>query len=92
MSRRTDARSIAALAMIFMGANMLFGCEASFATEDAVRNQLARKDCVRGKFKDFYLQGQGGEPPAKLHRPGFQAQSELFKPAASHGRLSMAEG
>src|SRR5450755_925889 len=48
--------------MFFMGANMFFGCEASFATEDAVRNTLARKDCVRGKFKDYYLQGQGGDP------------------------------
>ncbi|HZM08161.1 MAG TPA: hypothetical protein VFC11_06880 [Methylocella sp.] len=64
MSRRTDACFIAALAMFFMGAGMIFGGEAAFATEDAVRNQLARKDCVRGKFKDFYLQGQGGEPPA----------------------------
>src|SRR5664279_3087267 len=64
MSRRTDACFIAALATFFMGADMIFGGEAAFATEDAVRNQLARKDCVRGKFKDFYLQGQGGEPPA----------------------------
>jgi hypothetical protein len=32
------------------------------ATDDAVRNALARKDCTRGKFKDYYLQGQGGDP------------------------------
>jgi hypothetical protein len=77
MSRRTDACSIAALAMFFMGANMFFGCEASFATEDAVRNQLARKDCVRGKFKDFYLQGQGGSrPPATP--AGFSSSSQNY--------------
>jgi hypothetical protein len=29
-----------------------------------VRNSLARKDCIRGKFKDYYLQGQGGDPAA----------------------------
>ncbi|WP_246317324.1 hypothetical protein [Hyphomicrobium methylovorum] len=33
------------------------------ASSDAVRNQLARTDCVRGKFKDYYLQDQGGNPP-----------------------------
>ncbi len=33
------------------------------ATSDAVRNSLARKDCKRGTFKDYYLQGQGGDPP-----------------------------
>jgi hypothetical protein len=37
---------------------------AAFASDDATRNQLAKKDCVRGKFKDYYLQGQGGDPPA----------------------------
>ena len=25
---------------------------------------MARKDCVRGKFKDYYLQDQGGDPKA----------------------------
>jgi hypothetical protein len=47
-----------------MGAATTFGTGAAFATSDAVRNQLARQDCVRGKFKDYYRQGEGGDPPA----------------------------
>lgn len=38
--------------------------EPAAATSDAVRNALARKDCKRGTFKDYYLQGEGGDPPA----------------------------
>jgi hypothetical protein len=70
--------------MFFMGANMFFGCEASFATEDAVRNQLARKDCVRGKFKDFYLQGQGGSrPPATP--AGFSSSVRIIQTSFKNG-------
>ena len=36
----------------------------AFASDDAVRNTMARKDCVRGTFKDYYLQGRGGDPSA----------------------------
>jgi len=36
----------------------------AFASDDDVRNAFARKDCVRGKFKDYYRQGDGGDPPA----------------------------
>jgi hypothetical protein len=50
--------------MFLLGGDVFLGCAAAFATEDAIRNQLARENCVRGKFKDFYLQGQGGDPPA----------------------------
>src|SRR5205085_10510495 len=45
-----------ALAALFSGV--------AFASDDAVRNSLARKDCIRGTFKDYYLQGQGGDPAA----------------------------
>ncbi len=37
---------------------------AAYASDDAVRNTLAKKGCVRGKFKDYYLQGRGGDPAA----------------------------
>lgn len=44
-------------------------CVTSFAglaaaSDDAARDQHAAKDCVRGAYKDYYLQGQGGDPPA----------------------------
>ncbi len=32
------------------------------ASDDATRNAMARKDCKRGTFKDYYLQSQGGDP------------------------------
>jgi hypothetical protein len=34
------------------------------ASDDKTRNELAQKNCVRGKFKDYNLQGQGGDSPA----------------------------
>ena len=37
---------------------------AAAESTDAARNANAAKECVRGKFKDYYLQGQGGDPPA----------------------------
>ena len=78
MAKRSSARSIAALAMFLLGGNLLLGCGAAFATEDAIRNQLARKDCVRGKFKDFYLQGQGGDPPASYSGRVFELNQRLL--------------
>jgi hypothetical protein len=45
-------------------AGFLACSDTAFATDDATRNTLAQKDCVRGTFKDYYLQGQGGDPPA----------------------------
>lgn len=44
------------------GASLIAGLAPASATTDAVRNDLARKDCVRGTFKDYYLQGRGGDP------------------------------
>lgn len=43
-------------------AGLLAASSPAFASDDAVRNKLARKDCVRGAFKDYYLQGKGGDP------------------------------
>jgi hypothetical protein len=42
----------------------LFGTASSCASDDSVRNSLANKNCIRGTFKDYYLQGEGGDPPA----------------------------
>jgi hypothetical protein len=41
------------------------GSGSAFASEDAVRNSLAKKECIRGKFKDYHLQGEGGDPPVE---------------------------
>jgi hypothetical protein len=57
------ATSLAVLTLCFLWTSIALG-SAAFASDDATRNQLAKKDCVRGKFKDYYLQGQGGDPPA----------------------------
>lgn len=48
---------------------LTIACITSFAglaaaSDDAGRDQHAAKDCVRGAYKDYYLQGQGGDPPA----------------------------
>jgi hypothetical protein len=42
---------------------LLPGIAAAEST-DAARNANAAKDCVRGMFKDYYLEGQAGDPPA----------------------------
>src|ERR1700722_9568068 len=52
----------AGLCLAFAG--VLTGSGTALASDDAVRNTMARKDCVRGKFKDYYLQGRGGDPSA----------------------------
>ncbi len=54
--------SLAALALSCLGASLLLGSGAARANDDVVRNQLANKSCVRGAFKDYYRQGQGGDP------------------------------
>jgi hypothetical protein len=53
---------LVALAVSFLGAD-IFGPSSALATEDSIRNALARKNCVRGKFKDYHLQARGGDPP-----------------------------
>ena len=62
MLSRSRTCSLFALTLSFMSAGTMLGSGAAFATSDAVRNQLAKKDCVRGKFKDYYRQAEGGDP------------------------------
>lgn len=64
MTGRFRFCSLAALAALSFAMTTIGGGAALAAADDKVRSELARKDCVRGKFKDFYLQGQGGDPPA----------------------------
>lgn len=64
MSRQGRLCFITALVLFIIFAIALLGSGAAFASDDAVRNSLARKDCVRGTFKDYYLQGRGGDPSA----------------------------
>ena len=49
---------------ILAASPVLIGAAAAAGGDDALRNAHARKDCVRGKFKDYYLQDDGGDPPA----------------------------
>ena len=51
-------------ALSFLGAGAMLKPAAANATDDALRNRLANKDCVRGNLKDYHLQRQGGDPPA----------------------------
>ena len=55
--------SASLLGLFVVGAGTLFATAALAESSDAARNAGAAKDCVRGKFKDYYLQGQGGDPP-----------------------------
>jgi hypothetical protein len=64
MPSRVHACFLAALALSLLAASVVLGSGAADATGDSVRNLLASKNCVRGKFKDYHLQGQGGDPPA----------------------------
>lgn len=60
----TRALVPAAVALAIVCASSPFGSRPALASDDAVRNQFAKKDCVRGKFKDYYRQGEGGDPPS----------------------------
>ncbi len=60
--RTSKARACVAIPLLLFGVALLAG-EAA-ASNDAARNRLARTDCARGAFKDYHLQGQGGDPPA----------------------------
>src|SRR6476646_11909676 len=64
MSRQGRMCFLTALVLFIIFAIAFLGSGAAVASDDAVRNALAKKDCVRGKFKDYYLQGEGGDPPA----------------------------
>lgn len=60
---RRSKGSLAVLGLFLLCAGVLGSPgSASAESSDAARNAGAAKDCVRGKFKDYYLQGQGGDP------------------------------
>src|SRR3954453_11731016 len=46
------------------------------ASDDDTRNAMARKDCVRGTFHDYYLQGQGGAPPSGYGGPVYKLSQD----------------
>jgi hypothetical protein len=62
MSRPIGTRYFLALGFCLACVSILLGSAAAFASDDDVRNAAAIKDCVRGQFKDYYLQGKGGDP------------------------------
>jgi hypothetical protein len=61
MAKQLRTRSLGAAALCVACVATITGSDGAFASDDAVRNAMARKDCVRGKFKDYYLQDQGGD-------------------------------
>ena len=63
MPDRSRTCFLTAAALCILGIGAIFESDAAKAAEDALRNQLANKDCVRGHFGDYRLQGQGGDPP-----------------------------
>ncbi len=54
----------AGLCLPLVATLVLAGGTHAVASSDQVRNAHAKQGCVRGKFKDYYLQGQAGDPPA----------------------------
>ena len=64
MSGRSRKCFLSALTLSLISTSVLLGSATASATDDATRNRLAQKDCVRGKFKDYHRQGEGGDPPA----------------------------
>lgn len=63
MPRPIRTIPLCTLLLSFVCVSALLGSQSAFATDDATRNRLAKKDCVRGKFKDYFRQGEGGDPP-----------------------------
>jgi hypothetical protein len=64
MKQVLRAGLFAGLGLCLGYAGFVVPSHAASGTTDATRNAYAQKDCVRGTFKDYYLQGQGGDPPA----------------------------
>lgn len=62
MKRRTRDVRLALAGICFAYAGNLAASTTAFAGEDAARSAMAQKSCVRGTFKDYYLQGKGGDP------------------------------
>lgn len=52
------------------------GTPPAVASSDEVRNAHAKQNCVRGKFKDYYLQGEGGDPSASYNGRVFKLSQD----------------
>src|SRR5215211_2105545 len=93
MASRGRNWSLAALTLSLFSAVNLAYFSTIWASDDNVRNQFARKDCVRGKFKDYYLQGQGGDPPASYTGRVFKLSQDYpnqLPPAENYPWLKIA--
>jgi len=77
MPRQTRTGFLVAAGLCLAYAGILIGSGTAFASDDALRNTMARKDCVRGSFKDYYLQGQGGDTSAD-YKSGFFKLSQDY--------------
>jgi len=62
MLSQGNTRTLVALTLFLISTGAILCPKPSLATDDAVRDELAKKDCKRGKFNDYYLQGRGGDP------------------------------
>ena len=65
---------------------------AAAESSDAARNAHAAKDCVRGTFKNYYLEGEGGDPPADYTGRVFklsQAYPDTLPPAEDYPWLKI---
>lgn len=69
MTGRAAGRLAVAAALLLAA---LAAAGAASASPDALRNQHAKQDCRRGAFKDYHLQGAGGDPG-----PGYRGR--VFK-------------
>jgi hypothetical protein len=62
MLSQGNTPTLVALTLFLISTGAILCPKPSLATDDAVRDELAKKDCKRGKFNDYYLQGRGGDP------------------------------
>lgn len=54
----------------------VLGAVQAQASNDDARNAMARKDCARGTFSDYYLQGKGGDPPSDYRGPVYKLSQD----------------
>jgi hypothetical protein len=62
MSKSPLQRLIAAGFCLALTGGFFGHLAGALASDDLVRNNLSQKNCTRGKFKDYYQQGKGGDP------------------------------
>jgi hypothetical protein len=74
--RQTSMICLIQAAFCIGGGGILMCSGSAFASDDAARNAAARKDCIRGTFKDYYLQGRGGDPPANYRGRVFKLSQD----------------